>query len=65
MDLREISDWFESLHPTFVFLLAMPVAVAFAGLARYWFDEWRSRVKGPPSHGYFSCARSPRRVRRT
>ena len=48
MDLREISDWFESLHPTFVFLLAMPIAVACAGLARYWFDEWRSRDKGPP-----------------
>jgi hypothetical protein len=36
-------DWFKSLEPSFVFLLAMPVAVACAGLARHWFDEYRSR----------------------
>ena len=43
-------DWFKSLDSTFVFLLAMPIAVACAGLARLWFDEHRARVGAQRDH---------------
>lgn len=39
-----VLDWFGSLDPSFVFLLTLPIAVAGAGLARLYFDEYRARV---------------------
>jgi hypothetical protein len=32
-------EWFLSLSPEFAFLVAIPFAVAAAGLAKYWIDR--------------------------
>ena len=41
----ELQEWFATLSADFLFLLALPFAVAAAGLAREWFDARRARPK--------------------
>jgi hypothetical protein len=52
-------DWFHSLDPAFAFLLALPVLVLAAGLARDHWDRYRergrlSRSRRPSGHRYES-----------
>ena len=40
--LIELREWFATLSPEFIFLLALPFAVAGAGLLREWMDHARA-----------------------
>ena len=44
----ELQEWFATLSPEFLFLLALPIAVAAAGLAREWLDATRARPRSEP-----------------
>ena len=43
--VRELWQWLLALEPNFAFLMALPFIVAAAGLARYWYDQRRSRPR--------------------
>jgi hypothetical protein len=41
MTFDSFSAWWATVDPAFAFLLALPFAVAAAGLVRLLFDRWR------------------------
>jgi hypothetical protein len=36
---NELTEWLMTISPEFAFLIAIPFAVAAAGLAKYWIDR--------------------------
>ena len=45
LHVQELWRWLVALEPNFAFLMALPFIVAAAGLARYWYDQRRSRPR--------------------